>query len=144
MYLGLRVWYGTQNKRWLFPHAALNDCGPGWLSRCSDSQRPGRSGDRIPVGARFSAPFQTGPGAHPASYTMGTGSFTGVKRPGVWRWPPNPLSAEVRERAELYLYSPSGPLWPVIGLPLPLALSDWFLKRRVTESLNTIQGNSRV
>ena len=33
-------------------------------------------------GARFSAPFQTGPGAHPASYTMGTGSFQGVKWPG--------------------------------------------------------------
>jgi len=34
------------------------------------------------VGARFSAPVQTGPGAHPSSYTMGTGSFPGVKRPG--------------------------------------------------------------
>jgi hypothetical protein len=31
-------------------------------------------------GARFSAPIQTGPGAHPASYAMGTGSFLGVKR----------------------------------------------------------------
>jgi len=29
--------------------------------------------------ARFSGPVQTGPGAHPASYTMGTGSFPGVK-----------------------------------------------------------------
>ena len=29
--------------------------------------------------ARFSAPVQTGPGAHPASCTMGTGSFPGVK-----------------------------------------------------------------
>jgi len=27
------------------------------------------------VGARFSAPVHTGPGAHPASCTMGTGSF---------------------------------------------------------------------
>ena len=35
-----------------------------------------------PGGARFSAPIQTGPGAHPASYTLGTGSFPGVKRPG--------------------------------------------------------------
>ena len=33
-------------------------------------------------GARFSAPVQTGPGAHPASCTKGTGSFPGVKRPG--------------------------------------------------------------
>ena len=53
-----------------------------WLGRDSDSLRDGRSGDRIPVGARFSAPVQTGPGAHPASYTMGTGSFPRVKRPG--------------------------------------------------------------
>ena len=30
-------------------------------------------------GARFSAPVQTGPGAHPASCTMGTGSFPGAK-----------------------------------------------------------------
>ena len=32
------------------------------------------------VGARFSAPVQTGPGARPASCTMGTGSFPGVNR----------------------------------------------------------------
>ena len=30
-------------------------------------------------GARFSALVQTGPGAHPASYTMGTGFFPGGK-----------------------------------------------------------------
>jgi len=30
-------------------------------------------------GARFYAPVQTGPGAHPASCTMGTVSFPGVK-----------------------------------------------------------------
>jgi hypothetical protein len=34
------------------------------------------SGDRIPLGARFSAPVQTGPGAHPASYRMDAGSFS--------------------------------------------------------------------
>ena len=31
------------------------------------------------MGARFSAPVQTGPGAHPATCTMGTGSFPWVK-----------------------------------------------------------------
>jgi len=35
-----------------------------------------RTQDRIPVGVRFSAPVQTGPVAHPASYTMGTGSLS--------------------------------------------------------------------
>jgi len=47
-----------------------------------DSLQAGRSGDRNPVQAIFSAAVQTGTGAHPASYTMGTGSFPGVKGPG--------------------------------------------------------------
>jgi hypothetical protein len=38
--------------------------------------RPGRSGNRIPVGAKFSAPVHTGPGAYQASYTMGTESLS--------------------------------------------------------------------
>ena len=59
--------------------------------------RAGRSGDRIPVGARFSAPAQTGPGAYPAPCTMGTGSFPGVKRPGRGAdHPPSHLTAEVK------------------------------------------------
>ena len=42
-------------------------------------------------GGRFSAPAQTGPGPHPASCTMGTGSFLGVKIvPGV-TLTPHPL-----------------------------------------------------
>ena len=51
--------------------------GPGELSRYSDSLWAGRSGDRISVGVRFSTPVHTGPEAHPASYTMGIGSFPG-------------------------------------------------------------------
>ena len=67
-----------------------------------------RSGDRIPVGARFSAPVQTGPGAHPAFYTMDTGAYPGVKQPGGGVDHPPPSSAEVKETVELYLYSPLG------------------------------------
>ena len=52
--------------------------GPG----IATALRAGRSGDLIPVEARFSASVQTGPGAHPASCTMGTGSLPRVKRPG--------------------------------------------------------------
>jgi len=48
----------------------------------SDLLRAGRSEDQIPLGARFSAPVQTGRGAYPASWTMGTGTFPGLKRPG--------------------------------------------------------------
>jgi hypothetical protein len=70
--------------------------------------RTGRSGDRSQVAERFSTPVQTGPGAHPPSYTMGTGSFRGVKRPGrvVDHTPPS--SDEVKERVELCLYYPLG------------------------------------
>ena len=56
-------------------------CGQG--SMYSDSLRGGRSGDRIPIGARFSAPVQTGPGAHTASYTMVTGSLFRGKLTGA-------------------------------------------------------------
>jgi hypothetical protein len=102
------------------------------LSRYNDSLRAGRSGDGIPLGVRFSAPVQTGRGAHPASYTMGTGSFPGVKRPG--RGVDHiPSSAEVKERIGRYLYSPSRPSWPVLGLISPLPFlpskswsSKWF------------------
>jgi hypothetical protein len=38
----------------------------------------GRSGDRILVGARFSAPVKTSPEAHPAPYKMGPGSLSGA------------------------------------------------------------------
>jgi hypothetical protein len=44
---------------------------------------------------RFFEHVQTGPGAHPASCTMGTGSFPGVKRPGRGGDHPPPSSAEV-------------------------------------------------
>ena len=73
-------------------------------SQYSKSLWAGRTGDRILVGAKFAAPVQTSPGAHPAFYTMGTGFFLGV-----------PSSAKVKERAELYLFFPSGPSWPVLG-----------------------------
>ena len=73
-------------------------------------------------GARFSALFQTSPGAHPASCTMGTGSFPGVKRPGRGDDNPTSSSSEVEGRVELYICSPSVPSWLVLGrfLPLPL------------------------
>ena len=72
--------------------------------------------------ARFFAPVQTGPEAHPASYTMVTEFFPGVKRPGRGVDHPNSFSAEVKERVELYLYSPSWPSEPVTGCTLPFTI----------------------
>ena len=68
----------------------------------------------------MSAPVQTGSEAHPASYTIGTWSFPGVKRPGRGVDHPPTSSAEVKERVELYLYSSSGPSWSVLGGTLPV------------------------
>jgi len=85
------------------------------VSLYSDLLRVGRSGDRILVVARFSAPAQSGPRAHPASYKMGTAYFPGVKRLGVCVDFPTPSNSEVKERINLYLYSKSGPSWPVTG-----------------------------
>ena len=67
-------------------------------------------------GARCSARIQTGPGAHPASYKTGTGSLSGgEKQPGRGVNDPPPCGAEVKERAEVYFYSPSEPSWSVLG-----------------------------
>jgi hypothetical protein len=75
-----------------------------------ESRRGERGG-----GGEFSEPGHNGPEAHPASYTMGTGSFPGVKRQRRGVDQPPPSNAEVKERVELYLCSPYGPSWPVIG-----------------------------
>jgi hypothetical protein len=58
---------------------------------------------------------QTDPATQPSSYTIGTGSFPRIKRPGRGVHQPLPSSAEVKESVELYLYSPSGPSWPILG-----------------------------
>ena len=83
----------------------------GQRSRYIDWLRAGRSGDRIPVGARFSAPVQTGPGAHTASCTKGTGSFLGVKSGGGVTLTPHPLLVP----------------WSRKGRPIPL-LSLWAVR----------------
>jgi hypothetical protein len=48
--------------------------------------------------------------------------FPGVKRPGRGVGHSRPSSAEVKERVELYLYSPCGPSWPVLRRTLLLLL----------------------
>jgi hypothetical protein len=70
----------------------------------SDSLRAGRSGDRIPVVARFSTPAQTDLRPTQPPVRRVTGLLLWGKAVGALS------SAEVKERVALYSYSPSGML----------------------------------
>ena len=116
--LGLFSWY-AQSISCQIKLTLL--CTGGWDNSVGIATRYGMDAPGIESrwGARFSAPVQTGPGAHLASYTMGTGSFPEVKRPGCGVDHAPPSSAEVKGRVELFLYS-FGPSWPIIGWTLTL------------------------
>jgi hypothetical protein len=83
------------------------DCWPGSSVGIANGYGLDGPGIEIPVGARFSAPVQTGPGAHPASCTMGTGSSPGIESGRGVTLTPHPLLVpRYKNRLELYLYSP--------------------------------------
>jgi hypothetical protein len=83
-------------------------------SRYSDLLCAGRCGIRCQLGEFFrTRPHRSwGP-----SYLLYSAYriFPGGKVAGTWQWPPIPSSAEVKERAQLYLYFPSGPSSPILG-----------------------------
>ena len=62
------------------------------------------------MGARFSVPVQTGPGAHPASCKMGTGSFPVVKSGRGVTLTPHPLLVPWSRKSRA---KPLLPLWAV-------------------------------
>jgi hypothetical protein len=74
-------------------------------------------------GGEVLAHVQTGRGTHPASCTMGTGSFPGVKRPRGGA--DHPLLAPRSRKSRAILYPPSRSSRPVIGRTLFLI---WWLK----------------
>ena len=71
----------------------LGKLGPEQLSQYSDWLRARWSGDRIPVVSEI-FPHASRPALGP-TYTIGTWSFPGVKRPGRGVDHPSPSSAEV-------------------------------------------------
>jgi len=91
--------YTVSNVLWARIAQSVQRLAMGWMV-----QGPNAGGGKI---------FH--PGAHPASYTMRTMSFPGIKWPECAADHPPPSSAEVKGTVELYLYFPSGPLWPVLG-----------------------------
>jgi len=117
------------------------------LSRYSNLLRSGRSGVRIPVGGEIFRARPDRPRGLPSLLYNGYQIFPGVKAAGAWSWPPTPSSAEVKERTELYLYSPYGPSSSVLGWPLPLTLRS--LKIKCFERSQTLwnifnKGNGRT
>jgi len=97
---------------------------PGQLSRYSDLLQLWSSENEIPVGSRYCALIQSSlvPRA-PLSSKLGYKvSCLGVKRPEPVVDQQSPHSAEVKERVEVYLYSPSGLLWLVL---LWIAARNW-------------------
>jgi len=85
-------------------------CGPGSLIGIATGY--GLDGPEIESRwrARFSAPVQTGPGVHPASRTMGTVSFPGVKSGRGVTLTPNPLLVPWSRKSR---GTPLRPLWAV-------------------------------
>ena len=71
----------------------------------------GLDGPRIESrwGARFSAPVQTGPGAHSASCTMGTGFLPEIKSDRGVRQTPYPLLVPWSKKSRAIPLLPCGP-----------------------------------
>jgi hypothetical protein len=90
----------------MFLYHSLRAGGPGIESRWErDLPHPSRP-----------APGPTKPPVLP-------GLFLGVKRPERGVDHPSPSSTEVKESVDIYLYSPSGLPWSVLGRPLPCRVS---------------------
>jgi hypothetical protein len=89
-------WFAPDRSRRIFPAGKIHSMPsfgrgskiicPMLVTRTTKGQKKVRKvnygNKKNPGGPRFFAHVQTGPGAHPASCTMGTGSLPGVKRPG--------------------------------------------------------------
>jgi hypothetical protein len=85
-----------------------------------------------PTGGRFFAPVQTGPGAHRAFCTMGTGSFPGVKSGRGVTLSPHPILVPWSRKSRAITLPPYGLYGlyrasvPVQGCILPLPFkNDW-------------------
>ena len=89
------------------------------VGRNSNWLQAGRSGDQIPVGSEIFCTRPDRPRSLTSLLYKGYGVTPGGEAARAWSWLPAPSSAEVKERVELYLYSPSGPSCPVLGRTSP-------------------------
>ena len=80
--------------------------------------------------------------AHPFTPALGPTQvpvlFTEVKRPERGVNHPHPYNSEIKERVELYLYSPSRPSWSVLGRNLPLRITSKYTAPNCSELLRML------
>ena len=115
-------WYFTiiyHVKCFIFIISLFRESGPEYRSRYRDSLRTGPSVVRIPLGARFSADVQAGPGSLPASCTKSFGSFPGLKLSERGFNYLSPSSTEVKQNRAITLLPPCGPSWPSLEQTVP-------------------------
>jgi len=133
------VFYSSMGSVVLYPYTDTTLIGTSFF--CTGLNCGQGSSDSVGIGywldgpeiesrwERDFPPVQTGPGSHPASSTIVTGSFLGVKSGRSVKLTPHPFQCRGQERVELYLYSPYGPYGlyrasvPVQGCTLPLPSS---------------------
>ena len=76
-YFGQCLWNFILNNSTNLQRTQYYGCGPGSVVGIATGYGLDGPGIESRWAARFSAPVQTGPGAHPASCKMGTGSYPG-------------------------------------------------------------------
>ena len=92
-----------------------------------------------PGGVRFSTPVQTGPGAHPASCTMGTRSFPGVKSGWIMTLTPHPLLVPWSRKSRAIPLLPVWAIRPVQSLsPCTRVHFTFFLFHGITTKGYTV------
>jgi hypothetical protein len=79
------------------------------MGRINAWLQAGRFSGRKPVEASFYNPSRPAMGSNHPPVKCAPGLFAGSKAVGAWRWPPALSSAVVKEKVELYFYSPSVP-----------------------------------
>jgi len=92
-----------------------------------------------PGGDEIFPPVQTGPGAHPASCKVCTGSFPGIKCGRGVLLTTHPLLVRGHGRVELYLYPPSGSHRACNGITLPFICMHPELQKAAMHSEATTQ-----
>jgi hypothetical protein len=110
----------TLNRTQAFIDYMCMSCGPGSSVGIVTDYGLHGPGIESRWGGRFSAPVHTGPGAHPASCTMGAGSLPGVKCGWGVLLTTHPLLVPKSWKSRAI---PLPTLWTSNGVTLPLPLS---------------------